>query len=98
MGVFEDYDAYAQKDLDLFFKYFAPNVPQGTHPTLDSVDGGTAPVKPGSVRNGGESDIDIDLTYSIIYPQSVRIPRNSYCTLHVRSQHEISPSERRTEN
>lgn len=73
MGLFEDYDAFAQGDIDLFFKYFAPNVPQGTTPKIDSVDGGTAPVKPSSVRNSGESDIDLDLTYSLIYPQVVRL-------------------------
>ena len=72
MGLFEEYDAYAQADIDLFFKYFAPNVPQGTHPQVDSVDGGTAPVKASSVRNTAESDIDLDLTYALIYPQSVR--------------------------
>lgn len=71
MGLFEEFDAYAQADLNLFFRYFAPNVPQGTHPTVDSVDGGTAPVAPSSIRNSGESDIDLDLSYSLIYPQSV---------------------------
>lgn len=38
-----------------------------------SVDGGTAPVAPGDPRNGGESDIDIFLSYSLIYPQSVTV-------------------------
>ena len=72
MGLFEEYDAYAQADIDLFFKYFAPNVPQGTSPKVDSVDGGTAPVAASSVRNSAESDIDLDLSYSLIYPQTVR--------------------------
>ena len=73
MGLFEEGDAFAQKDIDLFFNKFAPNVPQGTSPTVDSVDGGTAPVNAHSVRNSGESDIDIDLTYSIIYPQEITV-------------------------
>lgn len=73
MGVFEEYDAFSQGDLDLFFQNYAPNVPQGTSPTVDSVDGGTAPVSPGSVRNGGESDIDLDLSYSLIYPQTLTV-------------------------
>lgn len=34
MGLFEEFDAYAQKDLDLFFENFAPNVPQGTSPQV----------------------------------------------------------------
>lgn len=59
MGVFESYDAFSQGDIDLFFEHYAPWVPQGTTPKVISVDGGTAPVAPGSVRNGGESDIDI---------------------------------------
>ena len=71
MGLFESYDAFSQDDISLFFKNFAPNVPQGTTPTVDSVDGGTAPVAPGNVRNGGESDIDLDLAFSLIYPQTV---------------------------
>lgn len=59
MGVFESYDAFSQDDIDLFFQNAAPWVPQGTSPNVISVDGGTAPVAPSSVRNGGESDIDI---------------------------------------
>jgi tripeptidyl-peptidase-1 len=38
---------------------------------VDSVDGGTAPVRIGTVRSTGESDIDIQLAYSLIYPQQV---------------------------
>lgn len=71
MGLFEEYDAFSVGDINLFFENFAPNVPQGTVPEVLSVDGGTAPVAPGSVRNGGESDIDIDLSTSLIYPQRV---------------------------
>lgn len=66
MGIFETFDAFAQQDIDLFFKNYAPWVPQGTSPNVISVDGGTAPVAPQSVRNGGESDIDIELAYSIV--------------------------------
>ncbi len=73
MGIFEEYDAFSVQDINLFFKHFAPNVPQGTQPKVDSIDGGTAPVAPGSLRNGGESDIDLDLSYSLIYPQTVII-------------------------
>ena len=73
MGLYETFDAFAQADINLFFKNFAPNVPQGTTPKVLSVDGGTTNVAPGSVRNGGESDIDIDLAYSLVYPQSVTV-------------------------
>jgi tripeptidyl-peptidase-1 len=73
MGLYETYDAFSQEDLTLFFATFAKNVPPNTKPNVISVDGGTAPVAPGDVRNGGESDIDLDLSISLIYPQSVTV-------------------------
>lgn len=73
LGIYEDGDIYSKEDLSLFFAEFAPNVPQGTEPTLDSIDGGHAPVEPGSEFNTGESDIDFDISYSLIYPQSIEL-------------------------
>jgi tripeptidyl-peptidase-1 len=73
MGLFETYDAFSQQDIDLFFQHFAKNVPADYEPNVISVDGGTAPVAPGDPRNGGESDIDIVLAVSLIYPQSVTV-------------------------
>lgn len=69
LGIFEDLnDKYSQTDLNDFFASLAPNIPQGTHPTLDSVDGATAPV---AVANAGaESDLDFQISYPIIYPQN----------------------------
>jgi tripeptidyl-peptidase-1 len=67
MGLYESGDTYSQEDLNLFFAKYAPDVPQGTHPKLDSIDGGQAPVAPGSELNTGESDIDMDIAYSLIY-------------------------------
>ncbi len=70
LGIFEDLDdMYSQTDLNLFFASLAPNIPQGTHPTLDSVDGATAPVA--NVADAGpESDLDFQISYPIIYPQN----------------------------
>jgi len=73
MGLYESYDAFLQGDIDLDFENFAPWVPQGTAPTVISVDGGTAPVIPSDDRNGGESDIDIQLAQSLVYPQKVTV-------------------------
>lgn len=73
MGLYETYDSFSVGDIDLFFQNYAPNVPQGTVPDVISVDGATAPVSPSSIRNGGESDIDIDLSVSLIYPQRVTV-------------------------
>ena len=45
LGIFEDLnDKYSQTDLNDFFLTLAPQIPQGTHPTLDGIDGATAPV------------------------------------------------------
>ena len=70
LGIFEDLDdMYSQDDLNSFFLSLAPNIPQGTHPTLDSVDGATAPVA--NVADAGpESDLDFQISYPIIYPQN----------------------------
>ena len=73
MGLYETYDAFSQADISLFFEHFAPWVPANTKPNVISVDGGTAPVAPGDPRNGAESDIDLDLSISLIYPQSVTV-------------------------
>lgn len=67
LGIYESGDIYSQQDLNSFFAQYAPNVPQGTHPALDSIDGGEAPVAPGSEFNTGESDIDFDIAFSLIY-------------------------------
>lgn len=69
LGIFEDLDdMYSQTDLNDFFLTLAPNIPQGTHPTLDSVDGATAPT---TVTDAGpESDLDFQISYPIIYPQN----------------------------
>lgn len=72
LGVLEFYpDAYSQQDLNMYFKAFAPYVPQGTHPTLVSIDGGKAPVP--QPRAGGESDIDFSISIPLVYPQTVTL-------------------------
>lgn len=70
LGIYEDYyDVYDESDLDAFFARFAPYVPQGTHPKLVSINGAKAPT---SVKNGGgESVVDFDLAFSLLYPQSI---------------------------
>ncbi|KAF8864014.1 putative protease S8 tripeptidyl peptidase I [Acephala macrosclerotiorum] len=73
MGLYETYNAFSQGDISLFFENFAKNVPANTKPNITSVGGGTAPVEPSDARNGGESDIDLDLSISLIYPQSVTV-------------------------
>ncbi|KAE8366529.1 peptidase S8/S53 domain-containing protein [Aspergillus caelatus] len=71
LGIFEEGDFYAQEDLDLFFKTFAKNIPQGTHPIPAFIDGAEAPVPVGEA--GGESDLDFELAYPIVHPQSITL-------------------------
>lgn len=71
LGIFERADKFAQADLDLFFKHFAAEIPEGTTPEVLPIDGGTAPAKPGSYFNSGESDVDLELAYSLVYPEKV---------------------------
>lgn len=71
MGIFEEGDYYAQEDLNLFFANFTPNIPQGTHPTPAFIDGAEAPVPVADA--GGESDLDFELAYPLLYPQDIML-------------------------
>ena len=69
LGIFEDLgDMYAQEDLNLFFLTLAPQIPQGTAPILEAIDGATAPAP--VTMAGAESDLDFQISYPIIYPQN----------------------------
>lgn len=63
VGIYEEnrLSSYSQEDLNLYFQQFAPYVPQGTEPTVVSVNGGVAPVPQDSEQNSGEADIDLDM-------------------------------------
>lgn len=71
MGLFEEGDYYGGEDLDLFFKNMSPNIPQGTRPFLNAIDGANAPVLTSDA--GIESDLDMQLAYPIIYPQTLAL-------------------------
>lgn len=51
----------------MFFQTLFPQIAQGTHPTLDAIDGAVAP-NPVTAA-GPESDLDFQISYPIIYPQ-----------------------------
>lgn len=71
LGIFEEGDYYAQEDLNLFFKNLSLGIPQGTHPKPAFIDGATAPVP--TPDGGSESDLDFELAYPIIYPQTITL-------------------------
>lgn len=72
MGIFEEGDYYTQEDLNSFFANFTSYIPNGTHPILDSIDGGYAPTANLS-QAGGESNLDFELAIPIIYPQTTTL-------------------------
>ena len=71
MGIFEEGDYYAQEDLNLFFANYTPYIPQGTHPIPAFIDGAEAPTD--TADGGGESDLDFELAYPLIYPQTITL-------------------------
>ncbi|TQV94424.1 alkaline serine protease AorO [Cordyceps javanica] len=72
LGIYESLgDVYSQEDLDLFYKNAAPYIPAGTGPQLDLINGATAPNSPD--KAGGESLLDFDMAYPIIYPQGTTL-------------------------
>jgi tripeptidyl-peptidase I len=70
IGIFEDGDWYDQEDLDLTFAAISPNIPKGTHPALEGIDGGVAPFfLYGYEEIGVESLLDMSLILPLVYPQ-----------------------------
>ncbi|TGO42774.1 hypothetical protein BHYA_0005g00390 [Botrytis hyacinthi] len=69
MGIWEEGDFYDQEDLDLFFANYTPYIPKGTHPIPNFVDGAMAPVS--AEKGGGESLLDFELAYPLLYPQKL---------------------------
>lgn len=75
LGIYEEVDQYNQTDLDSYWSaYPSYHIPNGTGPTVDSIDGGTAP----GPRNYGESNLDLSLAFPIIYPQNITVFQNPY--------------------
>ncbi|KAL9078122.1 MAG: hypothetical protein Q9157_002949 [Trypethelium eluteriae] len=75
LGVFESnigpMGSYNQNDLNQFFQTFMPNIPQGTAPTLQSINGGTAPSPPNMTSL--EADLDFQVAYPIVFPQTTQV-------------------------
>uniref|UniRef100_A0A093V056 Aorsin n=1 Tax=Talaromyces marneffei PM1 TaxID=1077442 RepID=A0A093V056_TALMA len=71
LGLYEQGDYFAKSDLDLYWKNVYPEVPQGTYPKPQLIDGANYSVPASSSLNTGESNIDITMAYALIYPQEV---------------------------
>ena len=73
LGIFEsELEFYTQKDLDSFFTNFASFIPNGTHPKAANVDGGQQATKDLNYA-GEEANLDLQLAYPIIYPQTITL-------------------------
>lgn len=67
MGIFEFGDAFAQQDLNMFYKNLFPTTPQGFAPKVQLIDGGKAPVP--QSQAGVESSLDLEVAIPLLYPQ-----------------------------
>ena len=67
MGIFEaELQFWAQEDLNSLFANFT-SIPNGTHPVDVLIDGGVAETFNLSMA-GGEAELDLMLSYPIVYP------------------------------
>ncbi|MCJ1287426.1 hypothetical protein MMC26_006777 [Xylographa opegraphella] len=73
LGLYEQGSYFNKQDLDSFYAEYAPYVPQGTYPVPQLIDGANYSVSLNSSFNSGEANIDIDMAYSLIYPQTVTL-------------------------
>lgn len=65
--------AYLQTDLNLFYSNLARQIPSGTAPTFDSIDGGVDQTSTQSFDDNGESDLDLQYAIALVYPQKVTL-------------------------
>lgn len=67
--------AYLQSDLNLFYQNLARQIPTGTAPILDSIDGGVAQTTNQGFNYNGESDLDLEYAIAL----GMAAPRVSLC-------------------
>ncbi|KAL8835046.1 MAG: hypothetical protein Q9170_003474 [Blastenia crenularia] len=65
--------AYLQGDLNLFYSNLARQIPTGTAPTFDSIDGGVDQTTTQGFNYNGESDLDLEYAIALVYPQKVTL-------------------------
>ncbi|KAI1076648.1 subtilisin-like protein [Whalleya microplaca] len=75
MGFFQKGSWYQEKDLDLFFKTYASNIPQGTRPLNLSINEAVWHYNENdtTISQPAEADLDLDIAYPIIYPQTATV-------------------------
>lgn len=71
LGLFEFGSWYSPQSLDAFVEKYAPNVPTGTRPANVSID--LSAWHYGEYNQGVEADMDVQIAFSLIYPQNITI-------------------------
>ncbi|EXL91555.1 hypothetical protein FOIG_15306 [Fusarium odoratissimum NRRL 54006] len=74
MGLFGYGDPYQPADLNQFWAKHAPFIPKGTKPKVKSINGAVAEGEPVE----GEELLDIEMSYPIVYPQTVTMFQTPY--------------------
>ena len=67
LGLYEQGDYFAKSDLDLYWKNINTEVPEGTYPKPQLIDGANYSVPASSSLNKGESNIDIEMAYVSLF-------------------------------
>lgn len=75
LGIWETGNSYAQADLNTYFSKYATNIPSGTGPIIDKINGGSAPSSQSSA--GLEADIDFEMAYPLVYPERLLVYEDS---------------------
>ena len=75
LGIVEFDQTYDQADLDSFFSTLASNIPNGTHPVLNLMNGAKGPGIPN--RNNSETMLDLELAYPLVYPAEITMFQTS---------------------
>ena len=87
--------AYLQSDLNLFYTNLATNIPAGTAPILDSVDGGVDQVTTQNFNTNGESDLDLEYAIALgMYLASLKKSRGMFIGRSVPPESHPLPSRR----
>ncbi|KAI1371567.1 subtilisin-like protein [Hypoxylon crocopeplum] len=86
MGFFQKGSWYQEKDLDVFFEAYAPNIPQGNRPLNLSINQAVWHYNENdtNISQPNEADLDLDVAYPIIYPQTTTVYQtdDEYYTLY----------------
>lgn len=72
LGIFTaELQYWDQQDLDLFFEKYT-DIPRGTHPIDQNIDGGVGSTKNVSA-GGNETMMDLSVAYPIVHPQTITV-------------------------